>query len=327
MLYAGILMAVVAAALVGTIVTRRWSQDDEHSVEGYHRQLHTLEHISVHPPEADQNGGSGVEATPASAESALRAGGSRTVRVTDAPTPLVPPVPPVPPIKPPPVTTSDEPVTFDDAAPPVIVPVQVKGLPGSGDKAIGFMNRRPRRLAGPALAVIVVGALVVVLLITGSHKVPTPAHHGGAATTGSTSHKPPHHHATVSTVTTTPQTVSLLNSTAHAATFSVPTTDYTLNLAATSSPCWVDAASDATDAAAGSNIFSGVLEPGQQHSVSASGPVTVEVGAPSTFIVTVNGTIVGLPVGYQTPFALHFIPAGSPSSTGTSTTTSTTTSG
>ena len=61
--------------------------------------------------------------------------------------------------------------------------------------------------------------------------------------------------------------------------------NYTLVLSATSSECWIS-----VTGSAGASIFSGVLEPGQQQTIPATGLVSVEVGAPSSFTATVNGS-------------------------------------
>jgi len=305
MLVVVILIAVVVAALAAVAFTRRRSHDDVHSVEGYHRQLHTLEHISVHPVETE--GG-----TPAFPESALRVAGSLNVRVTDAGPTVVPPVPP------PVVPDPDIPVTFDDAgsgsvivpsaSSPAASPSTGSTLPWRRDRAMDAMNRRPRRMAGPALAVAAVTALIVVLLLTGSHKV-TPPHHGPAAAarqTGTHSKKAKHTHRTTTTTTTLP-VISLPSATSlHSATYTVASSDYTLVLGATTGSCWVDAMDAGTD----TTLFTGVLTPGEQHSITASGPVSVQVGAPTEFAGSVDGTAFVLPYGFLTPFTLVFQPAG-----------------
>src|SRR5271157_5530953 len=84
----------------------RRSHDDVHSVEHYHRQLHTLEEMRTHTsPEGTESRNGGV-AYPASA---FRVSGSSTVRLTESDRPVVPPAPP------PPVANPAEPLTFDDA--------------------------------------------------------------------------------------------------------------------------------------------------------------------------------------------------------------------
>jgi hypothetical protein len=82
----------------------------------------------------------------------------------------------------------------------------------------------------------------------------------------------------------------------------VGSTNYALALSATSGPCWLEA----TDTSSGAVLFSGTLFAGQSHTVTASGPVTVVVGAPSAFAATVDATPVTLPTGYQAPFTLTF---------------------
>ena len=49
MLIDGIVAAVVVALVAAAALLLRRSQDDVHSVEHYHRQLHTLEEIRSHP--------------------------------------------------------------------------------------------------------------------------------------------------------------------------------------------------------------------------------------------------------------------------------------
>ena len=80
---------------------------------------------------------------------------------------------------------------------------------------------------------------------------------------------------------------------------------YTVTFTTTSGACWVDATSSAT----GATLFSGTLAAGTQHSFSATGPVTVIVGAPTVLKATVDGEAVVLPAGFQTPFTISFVTA------------------
>ena len=182
MLIGGIVVAVVVLGLAAVLLTRRMGRNDVHSVEGYHRSIHTLESINAHPAVPGVVAESGPETKSAFPESAIRLAGSASVRVTDA-RPAVPPVPP------PPLTSLDTPVTFDDAGPP---PATIVHEPvGNRDKAMGSINHRPRRLAAPATAVAGVIILVVVLLLTGSHTVaPQTHHHAGRAARTSRCRKP-----------------------------------------------------------------------------------------------------------------------------------------
>jgi Domain of unknown function (DUF4115) len=207
--------------------------------------------------------------------------------------------PPAPPAPPPPVANPAEPVAFDDTGPE---PVPPTFMTGTEDRVMESMNRRPRRLAGPAAAVAAVTVLIVVLIVTGLHSNP-PAHHrsGGATVTTAHSHAPPVRHQASTTTSTVPPVVSEpQGGTAHSATYQVATPSYSLALAATAGACWVEV----TDTANGSVLFSGTLFPGQSHTIAATGPVTVIAGAPGSFAATVNGAAVTLPFGYQAPFTL-----------------------
>ena len=85
--------------------------------------------------------------------------------------------------------------------------------------------------------------------------------------------------------------------------------NFTLVLSATSSECWISVTGPT-----GASVFSGVLAAGQQQTIPATGLVSVEIGAPSSFTATVNGAPVTLPSGYQTPLTLHFTPPASAAS-------------
>ncbi len=344
-----VVVSVVAVALVVAVVAAvalfaRRAQDDAHSVEHYHRQLHTLEEIRSHPSVgggagaglggAAEEDGTSTEADPAST---FRVSGSRTVRLTDLETPTVPPAPP------PAVPNPAEPVRFDDTGAPIVPDADREGLPeaprpsflGGNDKAMHSIDRRPRRLGGPLAAIGVVTVLIVVLIVTGLHSNTTPPRKGSSTPTTTTAvHAsttvPAHgatppagrgHHgrvATTSTTTTAPPVVSAATAaTAHGATYDVTAGTYTLSLAASSGECWVQAQNPAT----GSILFSGTLFSGQSHIVSATGPVAVIAGAPGDFAATVDGVPVTLPQGSLAPFTLTFQP---PAAAGGGSTTPTT---
>ena len=130
-----------------------------------------------------------------------------------------------------------------------------------------------------------------------------------------------HHRATTATTTTTapPPVSAATAATAHTATYTVATADYSLTLAATSGECWVEV----TDPATGAVLFTTTLLSGQSHAIAATGPVTVIAGAPAVFTATVNGSPVTLPSGNQAPFTLNFQTAQT-AQTAVSTTTTTT---
>jgi len=299
----GIVVAVVVAALAAAFFTRRLSHDDEHSVDGYHRSLHTLEHINEHPTVSSVDAGSGHGVKAAYPESAVRLAGTPTVRVTDLRVPSVPPVPP------PSTVDPDVAVSFDDAGPPSGNPPPVVA---SRDKAMSSINHRPRRLAAPALAVAAVIVLIIVLLVTGSHTVPPVHHHSVPPAGGRSNSSGPKSHRTKeaeTTSTTQPPPVSLPQaSTSRGATYEVSDRDFTLALSATSGACWVDA----TSTASGSTLFTGTLQAGERQAFEATGPVTLIIGAQTVLVASVDGITVALPSGFQTPFTMSFVTADPP---------------
>jgi len=292
----GIVAVVVILGAVAALLVRRRTHDDVHSVDHYHRQLHTLEEIRAHPPPGQENG-NGEATFPASA---FRVSGS-TVRLTESGKTVVPPVPP------PPVPNPAEPVTFDDDDGPGPEPVPATFMSGSEDRVMHSINHRPRRVGGPVAAIVAVMALIAVLIVTGLHSN-TPTHHphaSGTATTVRPGTHPSSRHPASTTTTSllAPPAVSAPTaSTAHAATYRVAVASYSLSLAATTSQCWVEV----TDTATGSVLFTATLFSGQSHTIAAGGPVTVIAGAPGAFSATVNGSAVTLPPGYQAPFTLTF---------------------
>jgi Domain of unknown function (DUF4115) len=297
MLIGAIVAAVVVLALTAALLLRRMNRDDTHSVDGYHRSIHTLETINTHP--AVSSAVIEPSLSPASAfpASVVRVGGSPSVRVTDAPSAAVQSVPP------PPGTRTETPVVFDDAG-PVVLPTHEPV--GNRDKAMGSINHRPRRLAAPATAVAVVIVLVVVLLVTGSHTVaPQPGHHSGSNGEHVTSPKGNSGETTAPTTTptTSPPIAVPQSGTARTATYDVTGSNFTLDFAATSGACWVDVTSSTT----GATLFTKTLQPGQQDALAVSGPATVVVGAPTVLGVLVDGSAVALPSGFQTPFTMKFV--------------------
>ena len=318
----GVLIAVVVIlGVIAAVLLARRSRDDVHSVEHYHRQLHTLEEIRTHPGADGPNGTEGAVGTSAASgaafpASAVRVSGSSTVRLTESGT-----APPVPPVPPPPVPNPSEPLTFDDASPE---PVPATFMTGNEDRVIHSINRRPRRLGGPAAAVGAVLVLVLVLILTGLHSNTPKHHHAASAATSQTTLPAPkhHHHTATSTTTTTAATpVSAASAvTPHSATYTVAASDYSLAVAATTGECWVDV----TNTATGAVLFTATLFSGQSHTIVASGPVSVIAGAPAVFAATVNGSPLQLPPGNQAPFTLNFQTAGSSTNSTSSTTTSTT---
>ena len=309
MLLGALVGVVVVLGVIAAVLLARRTHDDEHSVDHYHRQLHTLEEIRTHPIGDGANGRDNANGRDSQGSvfpaSAFRVSGSSTVRLTES---AMPPVPPVPP---PPVPNPSEPLTFDDAGPE---PVPATFMTGNEDRVIHSINHRPRRLGGPAAAVAAVLVLVLVLILTGLHS-DNSKHHGATSTPATTHPADTHHHRATSTTTTTttapPPVSAATAATAHTATYTVTEGDYSLSIGATSGECWVEVSNTAT----GGVLFTTTLLSGQSHVIAATGPVTVIAGAPGAFTATVNGSPVALPPGNQAPFTLHFQTAGSSTTT------------
>jgi hypothetical protein len=322
----GILAAVVVVGVIAAAVFRNRSQDDVHSVEHYHRQLHTLEEMRTHAPTGSDGiteNGHDEAAYPASS---FRVSSSSAVRLTDPGHTIVPPVPP------PPVKNQGEPMLFVDSH-ASSDPNESKStfMSGVDDKAMHSINHRPKRL-GALAAMAAVIVLIVVLVVAGMHtNTPASKHQtrGTATTTPTRSH--PHSgtaagsgHQTgrksTSTTTTVAPVVSAPAPTSpYEANYALGVTDYSLVLSATSSDCWVSA----TNTSTGAVLFTGVLSAGGSHAVAAAGPVTVVAGAPAAFAATVNGAAVQLPFGFQAPFTLKFATPGASGAPSASTTTTT----
>ncbi len=279
MLIGGVIGVVVVVGVVAAVFVRQRTQDDVHSVEHYHRQLHTLEEIRAQPA-AHNEAANGEAPYPATA---FRVSGSSNVRLREGDQSLVPPVPPPPVANP---AEPAEPVKFDDEDGPEAVPSSF--MSGGRDKAMDGINHRPRRIGGPAAAVAAVIVLVVVLIVTGLHASSPPPHKKGASagtTTPTTTGHRTDRHPTTTTSTTAPPNVSAAQAvTAHGATYQVPSSTYSLGIAATTGECWVEA----TNTATGSVLFTTTLFSGQSHTIPATGPVTVIAGAPGAFAATVE---------------------------------------
>jgi hypothetical protein len=324
-LIGGIVAVVVVAGLAAAVLLRRRSHDDVHSVEHYHKQLHTLQGIRDHPA-----GSAGVtangHAAPAEAEaeapaafpaSAFRVSSSSTVRLTDLDRPPVPPVPP------PPVPNSSELVTFDDGSTSEERPG--KNFMRDDDRALHSIDRRPRKLGAPLVAVGAVLLLIAILIVTGVHSDTPSSHHGSRGATKDatattvphaargTTHKPAHH--AVATTTVAPAVSAPAATSTHGATYQVTSDSYSLVLSASNGECWVDVVTTT-----GTTLFTGTLFTGQSHTIAATGPVKVVAGAPAAFAATVNGVALSLPFGYQAPFTLTFDTPGSPAAVTTSST-------
>jgi hypothetical protein len=65
----------------------------------------------------------------------------------------------------------------------------------------------------------------------------------------------------------------------------------------------------ATDPATGHVVWAGTVAAGESHSLSVTGNLGVQLGAPSDASITMDGQPVTLPAGFRSPFNLTFQPA------------------
>ncbi len=323
---------MVVVGVIAAAVFRNRTRDEVHSIEHYHRQLHTLEEMRTHSPSGSEgNGDNGHDEAPYPA-SAFRVSGSSTVRLTDAGHTIVPPAPP------PPVKNPGEPVLFVDShvTTDASDPSKTTFMRGVDDKALHSINHRPKRL-GVLIAMAAVVVLIVVLIVAGMHSntppakhhptlgtattvtsTPTHSHHPRSGTGGSSGHKS-HKKSSVTTTTVAAVVSAPAPTSPNAANYEVGIASYSLTLSATSGDCWVSA----TNTSTGDVLFTGVLTAGQSHTLAATGPVTIVAGAPADFAATVNGVAVQLPFGFQAPFTLTLeTPGAAGGSSSTTTTTS-----
>lgn len=307
---------MVVGGVIAAAVFRNRSRDDVHSVEHYHRQLHTLEELRTHPTPGSETNEENGESDAAYPANAFRVSGSSTVRLTEGHT-IVPPAPP------PPVKNPGEPVLFVDSHVSHDTPGETSKstfMRGLDEKAMHSINHRPKRI-GALVAFAAVIVLIVVLIVAGMHtNTPSPKKHptsGTATTVTTTPHAHPQsgaagtngrkgHKSATTTTTVAPVVSAPAPTSPNAANYQLGVASYSLVLSATSGDCWVSA----TNTSTGAVLFTGVLSAGESHPVAATGPVTVVAGAPAAFGATVNGVAVQLPFGFQAPFTLKFVTPG-----------------
>jgi uncharacterized membrane protein len=323
-----VVVVVVLAVVVGLVVVggnRRRGTSEVHSVDHYRRTLHTLSDIHARPTPTVRVLGRDAETTPpppavappppsSPGSSRTRPGGAHQSGLRrgngGATAPVGQPRP------------SGRPLVFGDET----------DAPSGGSsdrsrgraRAMSAMNHRPHRLAAPvAVIVVVVVVLALVVYLGGRHHTkPTSSGSASRATTTTRAaaahgHGSTHTHtkgggtttAPTTTTTTAPPTFSPIQASATTASYVVPAQHYTLVVTATSGACWVQ-----TTTVAGTSPYGETLQPGASHTITATGVMTVELGAP-TAGVTINGIPVVFPIGYQTPFYMTVTPAAATTTT------------
>ncbi len=169
-------------------------------------------------------------------------------------------------------------------------------------RLMATLDREPRRLGAPILAVAILAAVVGAVLYVGLR-----AHHPRSGPAGSATAS--HHHGptgtTSTTSTTLPARYTASNATTSSATYAPATTSYTLSLGATTGACWMDVTN-----AKGTTVLAQAITPGTTRPLTLSGQATVVIGAPSVAVLKIDGVPAGLPSGAQSPFTVTLTPAG-----------------
>lgn len=162
-------------------------------------------------------------------------------------------------------------------------------------------QRLVRRLAtGVAAAVALVAVVGVAFSLTGggTPSTTTTTRAAGAGKGTSTTTTGP-----AATATTQPTILKPTSATATDVAFTVPSTSYTVSLAATGGPTWLGI----QQVAAGPYVWEETLPPGQSVTYKATGPIVIRIGAPPYTSIQVDGVSAQLPVTSQ-PYNVELTP-------------------
>jgi hypothetical protein len=170
-------------------------------------------------------------------------------------------------------------------------------LPGAADQARRDGRarvRRARAVAAVAFVVVVVGSVGGALALGGSTSPVRVTHHRShPITTANRSHP---------TTTVASAVLAPTAPTSFSAKYAAPSAPYTVAVDASAS-CWVMA----TDPSTGHTVWAGTVAPGASHSLSVTGNLEIQLGAPTDASVTMNGKPVQLPAGFRSPFNVIFV--------------------
>ena len=294
-------LVVGAIAVVGAVVARvtwRRPADERHSIQSHQQTLDTLRAMSDRRPVSQRDNATVPRPdTPSGAP-------VRSARTRTGPPHAVPAR-----AKGPGGNGVDDLVFVDEAAPgrpgeiPRLSPLTLPGgltRPGRGHRRQGASRGRSTPRLLPLVAAVAVLAVVI-----GAAVALAPSHPSKANTA---LHRPSTKSKSCTTAPRTtvppPAQVHASSSTSSTAVYGAPATSYTVALQATG-PCWVEA----TTAATGNVVWTGTMTPGQTRSVPATGSLILRLGAPQDVRITLNGSPVVLPAGYQSPFDMRFTSA------------------
>jgi hypothetical protein len=149
-------------------------------------------------------------------------------------------------------------------------------------------------VAAVAALVVIGGSVAGALALGGSPKAAPLTHHRSHPIIAGNRLNP--------TTTVASTVLSPTAPTAFSAKYAAPSTPYTVAVDASAS-CWVMA----TDPSTGHTVWAGTVAPGASHSLSVTGNLEIQLGAPTDASVTMNGKPVQLPAGYRSPFSVIFV--------------------
>ena len=294
-------LVVGAIAVVGAVVARvTWRRpgDERHSIQSHQQTLDTLRAMSDRRP-VSQRDNPAVPRPGTPSGTPVRSPRTRTSPAHAAPVRA----------KGPGGNGADDLVFVDDAASarsgefPRPSPLTLPGgltRPGRGHRRQGASRGRPTPRLLPLVAAVAVLAVVIgaAVALAPSHPKANKALHRPSTRSKSSS-------TTVARTTVPPPAqVHASSSTSTTADYGAPATSYTVALKATG-PCWVEA----TAASTGKVVWTGTMTPGQTQSVPGTGSLILRLGAPQDVSITLNGSPVVLPAGYQSPFDMRFTSA------------------
>ena len=224
-------------------------------------------------------------------------------------------------------------VFVDDAAPPPAADGAGLGLAVASEarvapsrfvtRLVGTRRARRRTVAASGAAVVVVGVVLGVTLSSSPSArrphAPSPtSRHGVAGGRASSGRRPTGSRDPASISGNTdqsdgaplgsptalpPSAAGSLPPTAapaHSASYAAPTSPYTVSISA-SGQCWVLA----QEVGSGQVLWTGTLQAGNLRTFSGFGAVQLRLGAASDVTVSLNGTDLALPAGFQSPFDVN----------------------
>lgn len=317
----GLLVIVVIIAFVAVVLWRRRGRDEIHSIDSYRNALDTLQEMRGAP------GSASIRVLAPEEQESLRQPPPQSTIKTGVVEPTLENTPPPEVVSPPPGAV-DGMVFNDDVSELGRSTPLADAEPTRGHEnpswAIGRMEGRPpvqgRQVLVAGIAILVVLLLVVVGVVIGTKHSAT---HSATTKHPSTTvaHHPKRPVPSTTTTAAAPAAFAPQSATATSATYDMVANHFAVTITATQGACWTVA----TDAA-GKQVFAGSVAPGTPQVIKSSGTLVVTLGAPANVSVSVGGTPVTFPSGYQTPLVLTFQFTASPTTTapGATTTTSTT---